>query len=125
MISHGLSVWLLLPVLRGTPCSAFFAKSLISDWMTSGIFADSALQKLVTLSHRNIRRQSMSEFPVFDAKTPVLKQVTLCQSLDNSEKQGIFRLREPKYNVTPEVKNRSVKKLNGINPEFRQFAKRR
>ena len=67
----------------------------------------------------------MSEFPVFDAKTPVLKQVTLCQSLDNSEKQGIFRLRKPKYNVTLEDKNRSVKKLNGMNPEFRQFAKHR
>ena len=67
----------------------------------------------------------MSEFPVFDTKTPVLKQVTLCQSLDSSEKQGIFRLREPKYNVTLEDKNRSVKKLNGMNPEFRQFAKRR
>ena len=103
----------------------FFTNLQILDGMTLGIFTISASWKVVTLDHGNFRKPAMSEFPVFDAKTLVLKQVTLCQSLDNSEKQGIFRLREPKYNVTLEDKNRSVKKLNGMNPEFRQFAKRR
>lgn len=110
---------------EGTPCTAFFAKSLISDWMTSGIFTDPALSKLVTLSHENIQSWFMSDFPVFDAKTPVLKQVTLSKYRESSKYKAICGLREPKYNVTLEDKNSSVKKLNGMNPEFRPFAKRR
>ncbi len=62
---------------------------------------------------------------VFDAMTSFFKQVTLSKYRESSGYKAICGLRETKFNVTTEDKNNSVKKLNGMNPEFRQFAKRR
>ena len=70
----------------------FFANLQIYEEITLDVFAVHASWQVVTLCHEDFRKQSMSKFMVFDAKSPFSEAVTLSRI-------GFFPKYQDKYRI--------------------------